>query len=79
MPNALIVDGYRFHFYSNENNEPPHIHVASNGNEAKFWLNPVAFVRNRGFNARELRAIERMVLANQETLESKWYEYFPIR
>lgn len=29
MPTVLRVDGYRFFFYSNEGNEPPHIHVES--------------------------------------------------
>ena len=27
MPTVLRLDGYRFHFYSHEPNEPPHVHV----------------------------------------------------
>lgn len=27
MPTVLFVNGFRFFFYSNENNEPVHIHV----------------------------------------------------
>ena len=26
MPTFLILEGYRFFFYSRENGEPPHIH-----------------------------------------------------
>jgi len=29
MPTALRVDDYRFFFFSNEGNEPVHIHVES--------------------------------------------------
>ncbi len=27
MPTIMCVGGYRFFFYSNEETEPPHIHV----------------------------------------------------
>lgn len=27
MPTLLSVKGYRFFFYSNENNEPMHVHI----------------------------------------------------
>ena len=29
MPTVLRIGPFRFHFYSDEGNEPPHIHVAS--------------------------------------------------
>jgi hypothetical protein len=29
MPTVLRIDGYRFFFFSNEGNEPVHIHVES--------------------------------------------------
>lgn len=38
MPTVKIVGGHRFFFFSKENNEPPHIHVESAENAAKFWL-----------------------------------------
>ncbi len=41
MPTVLRVGRYRFYFFSNENNEPPHIHVKAGDDEAKFWLDPV--------------------------------------
>jgi len=44
MPSVLVKDGYRFFFWSNENDEPAHIHVTKGGNEAKFWLSPIEFV-----------------------------------
>ena len=39
MPAVLRVGRYRFVFFSNEGQEPPHIHIKAGGDEAKFWLN----------------------------------------
>ncbi|MDT3740893.1 MAG: DUF4160 domain-containing protein [Candidatus Kapabacteria bacterium] len=36
MPTVLRIEGFRFHFYSDENNELPHIHIASGNGESKF-------------------------------------------
>ena len=38
MPIILLLNGWRFYFYSNENNEPIHIHIQKAEMEAKFWL-----------------------------------------
>ena len=38
MPTLLILNGYRFYFYSHEPNEPPHVHVYAGGAEAKIGL-----------------------------------------
>ena len=61
MPTVLRVGPYRFHFYSAENREPAHIHVARDDLEAKFWLEPVALAANYGFSAAELRDVKRLV------------------
>jgi hypothetical protein len=41
MPVVLRVHGYKFWFYMADIVEPPHVHIGKDGNEAKFWLNPV--------------------------------------
>jgi len=38
MPTILRVNGYQFYFSAEEGNEPPHIHVAKGGFDAKFCL-----------------------------------------
>ena len=72
MPTVLRIGPYRFHFYTRENNEPPHIHVAREDQEAKFWLNPVYASRNYGFSSEELRTIEKHVNDNLEFLLKSW-------
>lgn len=76
MPNVLKTGPYRFYFYSHEPNEPPHVHVDRDRLSAKFWLNPVSLARNLGFNARELRQIERVIQRHQTELLEAWDGYF---
>lgn len=67
MPTVLRIGPYRFHFYSREGNEPPHIHVECGDVEAKFWLRPVSLAANHGFSNAELRDIHRLVEENCQT------------
>ncbi len=76
MPSVLVKDGYRFFFWSNENDEPAHIHVTKGGDEAKFWLNPIELVYSYGFAARETRVIHGMIEAHHALLEGAWNDYF---
>ena len=76
VPALLRVRGYRFFFYSLEDREPPHIHVAQAGRYAKFWLNPVTLASNRGFRSHELSTIQQLVDENREFFLEKWNAYF---
>jgi hypothetical protein len=75
MPTVLRVGPYRFHFYSNEGAEPPHIHVRTSEGECKFWLDPILFAVNRGLPPHELRKIERIIYQRQQFLLQKYHEY----
>lgn len=75
-PTVLRVGRYRFSFFSNERQEPPHIHVHAAGDQAKFWLDPIDLASNFGFNAHELNAIERIIEQHHAQLLEKWHEYF---
>ncbi len=76
MPTVLRKDGFEFYFYSEEGNEPPHIHVDKGGGTAKFWLSPVALVFSDGFKSAETKKARRLVEENQARLHQKWDEYF---
>ena len=76
MPTVLRWNGYRFYFFSNEGDEPPHIHVDKAGCTAKLWLNPVEIAKNIGYSPRELAEIARKVEAEALAFEEKWREYF---
>ncbi|HOS40617.1 MAG TPA: DUF4160 domain-containing protein, partial [Spirochaetota bacterium] len=55
MPTVLRIGPFRFHFYSNEGGEAPHIHVESSEGECKFWLDPVRLARNKGLSPHVVR------------------------
>ena len=74
MPVVLRVQGYKFWFYMPDVIEPPHIHVGKDGNEAKFWLNPVKIAREGRFRPVDLREIERIIKDNLEFLLNAWEE-----
>ncbi len=77
MPVVLVVNGFRFFFYSNENFEPLHIHVQKAEGNAKYWLEPeLEEVYSYGFTIGQRRSIQRIVNENREFLIEKWYEYF---
>ena len=76
MPTVLRTGPYRLYFYSHEPNEPPHVHIDRDDQSAKFWLRTVALARNLGFNPRELRRIERLIIEHQHQLLEVWDEYF---
>lgn len=75
MPTVLCIGRYRFHFYSDERSEPPHIHVRTSDGECKFWLDPVMLARNRGLAPHTVREIERLVFEHQAFLLEKYNEY----
>lgn len=77
MPKILEENGYRFSFYSNENDENPHVHISKGNGNAKYWLIPdVIEVYAYGFTIRERRDIRIIVDKNSPILLKKWYEYF---
>ncbi len=76
MPTLRREGPYRFYFYSGDVGEPRHVHVDAGDSSAKFWLNPVSLHYNMGFSARELRAIERIVLEQRQAFVEAWDAYF---
>jgi hypothetical protein len=76
MPTVLRKRGWRFFFYPNEGNEPPHIHAQKAGTDGKFWLDPrtrrihAAYAYNLGPN--ELREIRSIIEDHFAELMSAW-------
>jgi hypothetical protein len=76
VPTVLRVDGYRFFFYSRENDEPAHIHVELGEKLAKYWLQPVELASSKRFRAHELAAIRELVSEHRAEFQEAWNEYF---
>ena len=76
MPTVLRIKGYQFYFYAEEGSEPPHIHVAKAGTDAKFWLLPIRLSVNHGFRPHDLREIAEIIERNEPFILEKWNEFF---
>jgi hypothetical protein len=75
MPTVLTTGPYRFYFYSNERNEPPHVHVQRDHSFAKFWLRPTVLAGSKRFASRELRTIEAIIRKHRVEFLEAWNEH----
>ncbi len=76
MPVVLRIGPYVFFFYSQESNEPPHIHIRRNKSLAKFWLVPIRLASNRRYPTHEITHLRELVEQHHQLLLEKWNEYF---
>ena len=70
MPTVLLILGWRFYFFSNENNEPIHIHVSKAEMEGKFWLDENSFEIREEFSynmsPRDKREVRKIIFEHFE-------------
>ena len=76
MPRIAGIPGpYWLFFYSFDCAEPVHVHVRRERNQAKFWLQPVVLAWNRGFSARELNELRRIIVEHEVVIIEAWHEH----
>ncbi|MFT4029335.1 MAG: DUF4160 domain-containing protein [Protaetiibacter sp.] len=78
MPTVAREGPYRLFFYSNENAEPPHVHVERGRGRitAKFWIAPVRLARTGGMRPVELSAVAAIVRRRERQIEEAWHGHF---
>ncbi len=75
MPTVLI-DEYKFRFYSSDFREPPHVHIFRGEKQAKIWLDPIEVQTNYGYNQSELNKIIQLTKDNRDRLLEIWHDHF---
>jgi Domain of unknown function (DUF4160) len=76
-PKPLQREGCSFYFWSDEGNEPPHVHVSEGDGNAKWWLSPELKEEYAyGFKAQERKRIKQLLNEHQEFLLAAWYAHF---
>ena len=75
MPTLLVAEGYRFFFFSNEGQEPAHVHVRRGSGVAKVWLEPVEVAYSYGLNPAELRRVRELTLVHGASFLERWHEH----
>ena len=79
MPTVLRIAGFRIAFFAADIDEPVHVHVSREENEAKYWLEPfVRLSKNKGFRGHELTEIESILNRNRKKLLKAWNDYFKV-
>jgi len=76
VPTVMKSGKYRLFFFSNEGAEPRHIHVESDDNYAKFWLEPLDLAKSVGYKNIELSEIRRLIQENMLLLKASWDAHF---
>lgn len=79
MPTVIMVFGWRLFFYSNEGNEPIHIHCSHAEKEAKYWLDveqyDIVEVYSYHVNSRDRRILRKIIFQNFDRIVQAWEEW----
>jgi len=82
MPTILLIKGWRLFFYSNENNEPIHIHCRKANSECKFWIEKnnynLSLAYSFNCNQRDLRDLKKIIYNNFDYIVTEWYNYMEV-
>jgi hypothetical protein len=76
MPTVVRHGPYRLYFYSADGFEPMHVHIIRDKAVAKIWIRPMRVESNRGYGAKELRSVLRIVKNYRKLIEREWNEFF---
>jgi hypothetical protein len=75
-PTVMRIGPYRFFFNSREETRK-HVHVATAGGMAKFWLEPVVALESyHDLSPRDLRDVDLLVREHEDELKSAWDRHF---
>ena len=79
MQTILFVMGWRFFFYSNEGNEPIHIHCRKAEKECKYWLDTKNFdvqeAYSHSMNNKDKREVKKIIFEYFEFIEKEWKKF----
>lgn len=79
MPTVLFIMGWRLFFYSNEGNEPIHVHCKKGDKECKIWLEIETFDLKEAFSynmtTKEKRDIKKIIYQHFDYIVEQWNEF----
>ena len=80
MPTVLFILGWRIYFYSNEGNEPIHVHGEKGNMECKYWIlvEELDIREEFTFNMspKDKRDVRKIIFNNFDTIVDAWNNFF---
>ena len=83
MPSIIRIGEFTIYFWSNENDEPVHVHISKRKptpNATKVWITSTGGVlleHNKSrIPASKLNSLLRIIEGNREMLVLSWYNHF---
>lgn len=85
MPNLFTIAGYQIYFWSNENNEPIHVHVSKgkpSKHATKFWLTSdggcILASNGSKLSQHTINKLIDVITAQYGLICLKWKKYFEV-
>jgi len=79
VPTILDILGWKLFFYSNENDEPIHIHARKAGMECKFWIDVNAYdiseAYSFGLKVKDKREIRKIIFDHFNYIVDQWNKF----
>ena len=80
MSTILFIYGWRVFFYSNEGDEPLHVHAQKGDMECKFWLYSETFEIEEAYsfnlNPAANKEIRKIIFEHFDYIISEWNNHF---
>ena len=77
-PTLFKEKGYRFYFFSREENRI-HIHVHCADGEAKFWIEPIpSLAESQNLSSKQLNKLQKIVEKHLDEIKHSWKKHFTI-
>ena len=82
MPTVLFILGWRIYFYSNEGNEPIHVHGEKGNMECKYWIlvEEMDIQEEFTFNMspKDKRDVRKIIFNNFDEIVEAWNSFFKV-
>ncbi len=79
-PTVIFISGWRLFFYSNEGDEPIHVHAEKGEAACKFWIRREEFdieeAWSHDLTPRLRREIRKIVFDHFDQIVSSWHGFF---